>query len=826
MKKLLIIMSLIFVVLAVNVNAAVTQSIGASNHSVDSDVVITITGAPSDKGDEGFYVFSNSTEQFNAMDDLSNLSFTIPSTSPFQTFVSWKVTANQSPQVNLSGNLFVEDVFISDVRFNTTSEGGVNILDIVDVETTTEIFEGKTAGIRGVVKNQGKLVGYADVCLDVLDENNEPFQHIGCKKSETDGQFFFSEKCDGTNWCNAGVSYVIDIDASCPINRSGTDKVCQTNDGKELNFANGGASKPITVVDLADKFIIKKWIDATETVQPGMGVFNEFTSKAQMRKNPNDNGGYLSQQDIDWGGFNNTNTSFTIEQNGEAYLTAGNTFTVYFIINNTFPDELEFDVFECTLDDDNKSQEIFPLDPITKQRFGSEVIAHLFAKPSSEVGLVQKFTPPLLLAFDFVGGNDFDVQCKIKVHGFEQELTPESDEFHLFGEVEGTDFVPIIDIKNLTTTAFNTKQNACTQINVTINYDYFGAIEEEFTAEYGFEMTDIDVVVKIINKLIKPDAGKNQNITDTFFLPFVDFSGNAEVAVEIFNKDDVVVGFGDTEPHNTFNITADLSDECRYQNTDDQFLQARQTRALENISTKTGTFHFAVIPPSKVEVGANNMEILIEIELEDGSVRKETDITCWVNGYADSTTINFNHMATDAGQVLKRTMNFPKVLGSHQVLCEAIYYNFGSRVDSASGSFTVVADIGSGSGSGRGGTTISLFQQSCNELAQEAQQCLTYSEFTSQCEAGCNAGFACNNDFKCIEVLKTGTPPSKIDELKDTVKDYAGAVTGFVMGNLMIVIFTGAFLIFIISESYDKKEKEKFFKKINKMFERKNEKNI
>jgi len=573
---IILVMFLFMILLAGNGSAAVTQSGVTGNHSVGSDVVVSIIGAASDKNDPCFYEWVNETGGLLENDTTC----TIPSSSPFQIFQSHKVLAGEAPQINLSGRLYVNDIFISQAFYNTTSTGGVNTLDIVDVETTTEIFEGKTAGIRGVIKNQGKLVGYADVCLDVLDENNEPFQHIGCKKSEVDGQFFFSARCDGTNWCNAGVSYIIDLDASCPKNSSSYIS-CINEDGDELDFANGGSSKDITVVDIANKFIIKKWIDAEEIAQPGVFVFNAFTSKVEMKKNPSSGGGYVTQQDIDWSRFNDTITNFTIEQNGQGVLTAGKTFTIGFIINNTFPDEIEFDVFECTLDDDNLSQEIFPLDPITKQRFGSEVIAHLFAKPSIEVGLVQKFTPPLLLAFDFVGGNDFDVQCKIKLHDFDQEITPESDEFHIFGEVQGTDFVPIIDIKNLTTSAFNTKQNACTLINVTINYDYFGAIEEEFIVEYHFEQTEIDVIVKTIKRLTKPDAGKNNNITDTFFLPFFEVSGEAEVFVEILNQDDIVVGFGDTEPHNTFNITADLSDECRYRGTSDQFLQARQARALE-----------------------------------------------------------------------------------------------------------------------------------------------------------------------------------------------------------------------------------------------------
>ena len=578
MKKIILIMVFVFVLSILTTNAAVVQTGVTGNHSVGSDVTVTITGAASDKGDPCFYVWVNETGGLLENDTVC----TIPSSSPFQLFQSHKVLAGEAPQVNLSGELYVNNVFISKAFYNTTSTGGVNTLDIVDVETTTEIFEGRTIGIKGLVKNQGKLVGYANVCLDVLDEDTEALHHVGCKKTEVDGQFFFSTICDSNIWCFAGTSYLIDLDASCRVNRSNQDDVCQNSDGDVMDWAGGGSSKSITITDLADKFIIKKWIDTAETEQPGMFVFNVFTSKVQMRKNPS----YLSQQEIDWGGFNNTNTSFTIEQNGQAYLTAGKTFTIGFIINNTSPDEIEFDVSKCTLDDDNRSQEILPLDPITKRRFGSEVIAHLSAKPVGEVGLVQKFTPPLLLAFDFVGGNDFDIQCKIKLHNFEQILTVESDEFHLFGEVEGTDFVPIIDIKNLTTTAFNTKQAACTLINVTINYDYFGAIEEEFTIEYNFEVTDSDNIVKTIRKLAKPDKGTNNNITDTFTLPFVYFSERAEVFVEIFNRDDIVVGFGDTEPHNTFNITANLTDDCRYRGSDDQFLQARQSRALENSVTK------------------------------------------------------------------------------------------------------------------------------------------------------------------------------------------------------------------------------------------------
>ncbi len=717
MTKKLLLLGIVLILSSYIVSAVCTQS-GVTESSPYSDgetVTATVNCGASDKGDDGYFLWLNGSNVL-----IENDTFTIPSSSPFIVFPQLTINSSLSPQENFTGSLYVNGAFISNSSFNTTSTGGANILDIVDVETTGDIFCGKTVGIKGVIKNQGKLVGYADVCLDILDEDNEPLHHIDCKKSEVDGQFFFSERCDCDSWCNAGNSYLIDLDASCPKN-STSYVSCVNEDDENVVSSNGGTSKSFTVVDLEDKFIIKKWIDAGESVQPGIFVFNEFNSKVQMKKNPSDDGGYLTQQDIDWSVFNNTNTSFTMEQNGQAYITAGNTFTIGFIINNTFPDEMEFDVFECTVDDDNQSQEIFPLDPITKKRFGSEAIAHLSAKPSSEEGLVQKFTPPLLLAYDFVGGNDFDVQCKIKVHNFEQIFTVESDEFHIYGEVPGTDFVPIIDIKNITTTAFNTSQDACTQINVTMNYDYFGAIEEEFIVEYNFEQTDIDVIVKTIRKLIKPDNGKNNNITDTFFIPFVEVSGEAEVFIEIFNKDDIIVGFGDIEPHNTFSITADLSDGCRYSENLEQKLGLRTTVATEDIANKTGTFRFSVTCPSGGTVG-NPMVCTILAYIEDPQVvQKEVDFTCYIktpDGVRYSSD-NFNQMVNRTPQNFSRSFNVPQqfsIGNDYQLFCEAGYYNFGSRTDTFYTTFRATK-VGSTAGAGTVGDGTFL-ERAVDKLAE------------------------------------------------------------------------------------------------------------
>ena len=274
-------------------------------------------------------------------------------------------------------------------------------------------------------------------------------------------------------------------------------------------------------------------------------------------------------------------------------------------------------------------------------------------------------------------------------------IFPESDEFHLYGEVQGTDFVPIIDVKNLSTTAFNTKQDACTQINVTINYDYFGAIEEEFTIEYNFEQTDIDVIVKTIRKLTKPDSGKNNNITDTFFLPFVEHSGNAEVFVEIFNKDDIIVGFGDTEPHNTFNITADLSDGCRYRDNPNQFLQARQARALEGINSSAGTFDFSISAADTT--GGSTVVQGAGLTGEGNTLNRDVQIQCWTVGYKASTLKTFETYVTNTFSFTE-SVDVPSDLGTYTMRCLSVDRYFGEDATPATDTFSKSAASVAGQG--------------------------------------------------------------------------------------------------------------------------------
>jgi len=715
-KRVLLILLLVSIVMSVviipSVSALVTQSGVTGNHSVGSDVVVTITGAASDKGDPCFYEWVNETGGLLENDTTC----VIPSSSPFQLFQSHTVLAGEAPQVNLSGRLYVNDVFISQAFYNTTSTGGKNTLDITNVRVTSEIFEGRTAGVRGLVKSQGKLVGYADVCVDVLDENGEPFQHLGCKKSEADGDFFFSARCDNTNWCTAGVSYLLDIDASCPKNSSSYVS-CINEDGDELDFATGVTTAPVTIVDIGDKIKIPKQYNASIF---GVYMRNQFGAKVQMKKNP----AFIAQEDIDWPGFNNTNTSFNVNQTGQAYLTAGELASICMLVNNTFPDELEIELDDVHFDDDTLQQLFHPLDAETGRVLRGGDFASFGIKPFEDEGILQeKCTDQFRIPMNIKGTNDWDVNFHFTVEGFVQRIEVESEEFNIYAQERGKDFVPIVDIKNVTISAFNTKVNACTDVNITINYDYFGVTEKSFVIIYEFEQTTSDVEIGRKINMISPDIGKNNNITDTLTLPFTHSSGEAEVVVTIWNNKinlgGSLVGFGDTEPHNTFNITADLSDSCRYRDTPDQFLQARQTRALEGINSSAGTFDFQILA---ADTDSNLVKVSGSGKTGQGQfMNRDAEITCQVQGF-DFTAKTFQTFVTNEFSFSSIEVETPTTLGTYTMICTAKDSKFGTFVtDPAKDNFRVVDSLDTGATGGSTGT-FQGFVEEAKELVDKVTQ--------------------------------------------------------------------------------------------------------
>ena len=133
--------------------------------------------------------------------------------------------------------------------------------------------------------------------------------------------------------------------------------------------------------------------------------------------------------------------------------------------------------------------------------------------------------------------------------------------------------------------------------------------------------------------------------------------------------------------------------------------EERQTKALEGIENKTGTFHLDVNCPSTGTIGSN-IDCTITAYVEDSQVvQKEVDFTCYISdGVSQYSSINFNQMITRNALSMRRGFAVPStfIQGQQYVLqCHADYYNLGSRRDSFYDTFTASTISG-----GRGGAGI------------------------------------------------------------------------------------------------------------------------
>lgn len=210
-------------------------------------------------------------------------------------------------------------------------------------------------------------------------------------------------------------------------------------------------------------------------------------------------------------------------------------------------------------------------------------------------------------------------------------------------------------------------------------------------------------------------------------MPYVQSTVESEIDIWIYTYDlsntdercyhcgEEVFTFSGDEGDATFNISTNLTDECKYSKRsivgedDDMYLSWRRTDslnnltysnqrqaiALEGIENKTGTFHLSVDCPSWSHIGSG-MECSITAQIEDTQiVQKEVDFTCYItNGSSTYSPINFNQMVTRSRITMNRNFLLPSSLiesNQYTLQCHADYYNLGSRRDSFYDTFTAVS---------------------------------------------------------------------------------------------------------------------------------------
>jgi hypothetical protein len=455
---------------------------------------------------------------------------------------------------------------------------------------------------------------------------------------------------------------------------------------------------------------------------------------------------YQNQTTIDWGNATYNCTDKNAPTQGHlcdmsVFPIAGERIKVCFEARNHFANEMFVDFFNIYIDnDDGDSVRILSPDgwysedgmksAMAPDLWASQTLSRAVEGDGNLIdGYASICTDWLWLPPRIDGGNNWDIQGNVYLKKDQYLLskdvfwTWESDEFPIFGKVDNEINVELIDITNLTTSAYapatNSTVSACTPITVFMTYDFFDTHDFDLKLRYCFGNIENENIMNCYDTQINPDYGRDNTINATFVLPYYTTSSEADVRVtayrvdmsanyynggsEVLDLTDIPVGFskniGATEGLNEFNVTAVTTDTCYYSSDP---LTYRSTAALEGIENKTGTFHLDVdcgdtTPVALIGVnGLLSCEITAYVE-DTQTVEKEVDFTCSIekDGTVYGST-NWNSMINRTALTFTKTFTIPVGvfgIGSYiPVECTADYYNFGSREDSFSDSVLVAED--------------------------------------------------------------------------------------------------------------------------------------
>ena len=426
-----------------------------------------------------------------------------------------------------------------------TTAGTTNLI-IKDISITPEYFLEKFGAISYSVQDEvGNNISNARCIIDIVDGNNLPLISSGVGiPTQGNGKTIFSQLITSSAFEKAK-TYKWDIACACFNTTSYTSSTIgscyEAETGNQVTtFKNAITQYPFTVTDVADKMVVNKTVDITNT----NGIWLE--NKHGHRINITENVSLLEQENINWSSYNNSD--------GAAFLTAGEKFRVCMYANNTFEEAKHIQMDHIHLIK-YPGTEIFPY-CMSGEMCKDQENMHI----EIQEGNYQKCGDWIKLPKYIKGQNKYKVLFHMSVEGYEQEFELSSDRFTVFGEKSTTDYIPLVDITNVTTDKYGNNISSLSDIQVTFTYDYFGDDEDIFVAEYCFEQTDDDSIGGCYEREFNPDFGKDKQIVDTFELPYFLNDGNAEVAITVFQDQaglriaENIRGYGDTEPYNTFTI--------------------------------------------------------------------------------------------------------------------------------------------------------------------------------------------------------------------------------------------------------------------------------
>lgn len=718
-NKILIIFASLFLFLIVPFVSASTLVLDSLSHVEGSTATAEMTITTGNEKNQAYTVtWKNATGYVvNTSTGTTPSSTTSPLNEFFESFVI------NSSYISLYGNAL--NSTLSGTNLEGQSNATISVatssdLLIEEIVISTQNFIGTTLAISAKVKNNTENGVNGALCridIETIGGNTivSGIEEISNHNGDLDVDF----EIDDAHF-EAGVQYLADINCFCP---TGNDNKCSNSD----DGSSGEGTKGFLIDDLNDFMINKKWANATgfhddftasQGMYPAVYLKDEFGGKIQITDGPT----RIEQEDINWGSFNNS-VKGTTTTNGQGFLSGGKSASLCLLLNNTFTEEKFIFINEVSFDDDTLEQHFFPISLDTGETLqGEHVIMRTSVKPQTDEGVVERCSEEFLLPTHVIGGNDFDINFHLHLEEFEQELELESDEFNYYGHEIGTPYIQIIDVVNVSTSAYDSSISACNELEVNITYDYFGIDETKFIARYCFENTDRDVIAGCIEKIIETDRGSSSTINDTITLPYFKHAGTSEVDVSFFEEESMsLIGFADVEPYNTFTIVVNNSESCKYSENLDLQSQQRQASALEGIENKTGTFAFSINADVQEINGLISFSLSALLEIS-GKDELEGFFSCYIDGHKGETEIQFeNAVNKTTAFVTSKNLNVPENLtGIQTIQCDLGFIVFGNDKDSATDTFIAVIPPKGGNSPGESiGEAIESFFDKIKEVGNK-----------------------------------------------------------------------------------------------------------
>ena len=252
---------------------------------------------------------------------------------------------------------------------------------------------------------------------------------------------------------------------------------------------------------IEDSIVFNKWYEKPTNMSVGTPLTYIVTAREEYLS-MNDDCAYESQETIPWGSSNvtcydkNDNTS-ALKIDYNIYPRAGEKFKVCFQIQNYFSDEIDLELYDIYLDDDSGETVIYFQDEETEDYVPSITNDKLYlaTEPSRALeqngnlidGYASMCSKWITLPNDIKGGNDWDIQGKVKIntniYDLEQPVVWnwESDEFPIYGlQADRIDYISINTLTDSSSYKIGDELFICSnvssyypeQLDLNIHYNY------------------------------------------------------------------------------------------------------------------------------------------------------------------------------------------------------------------------------------------------------------------------------------------------------------------------------------------------------------------